>query len=70
MKEVKKVTYIEALKRIDEKAAQREIRKRIALALLQQCKDEGLTVDEVEMVCQEAVRRVKQATLRDGLTIG
>ena len=69
MEEAKKATWIEELKRVEERAARRETRKKIVLALLQQCKDEGLTVDEVEMLCKEVVIRAKGTTLRDGLTI-
>lgn len=69
MEEAKKATWIEELKRVEERAARRETRKKIVLALLQQCKDEGLTVDEVEMLCKEVVIRAKGTTLRGGLTI-
>lgn len=69
MEEAKKATWIEELERVEERAARRETRKKIALALLQQCKDEGLTVDEVEMLCKEVIIRAKGTTLRDGLTI-
>lgn len=43
--------------------------KEVALTLLQQCKGEGMTVSDVERICEIALAQVKATTLRDGLTL-
>lgn len=46
-----------------------EKKKKIVLALLQQCKDEGLTVKQVESVCETAAKVAGNVTsLRAGIT--
>lgn len=58
--------YLRELKIRDEK----ELKKRkIVLALLQQCKDEGLSVSDVNDICIRARYHALKASLRDGLTI-
>lgn len=53
----------EAKKEFEEK------KKKIVLALLQQCKDEGLTVKQVESVCETAAKVAGAVTsLRAGIT--
>lgn len=47
-----------------------ELKKRkIVLALLRQCKDEGLSVSDVNDICIRARYHALKASLRDGLTI-
>lgn len=58
--------HLHELKIRDEK----ELKKRkIVLALLRQCKDEGLSVSDVNDICSWARYQVLNATLRDGLTL-
>ena len=58
--------YLRELKIRDEK----ELKKRkIVLALLQQCKDEGLSVADVNDICMWARCQALKATLRDGLIL-
>ena len=40
-----------------------------APALLQQCKDEGMTVNDVADICKWATDKAQQATLRGGLAL-
>lgn len=49
--------------------AKTEKLEKIVLTLLQQCKDEGLTVSDLKLVCEMASRRVLDATLREGLAL-
>lgn len=49
--------------------AKAEKLEKIVLTLLQQCKDEGLTVSDVKHVCDVASGRALDATLHDGLTL-
>ena len=59
--------YLRALEIRDEKELQK---RKIVLALLQQCKDKGLSISDVNDICLWASRQVLTATLRDGLTLG
>jgi len=47
----------------------RQRKKKIVLALLQQCKDEGMTVNDVADICKWATDKAQQATLRGGLAL-
>lgn len=42
---------------------------KFALALLQQCKDKGLSIREVDTVIEIIKRRITETTLHDGLTL-
>ena len=44
-------------------------KRKIVLALLQQCKDEGLSVSDVNDICVWARCQALKATLRDGLIL-
>ena len=44
-------------------------KRKIVLALLQQCKDEGLSVSDVNDICVWARCQALEATLRDGLIL-
>lgn len=44
-------------------------KRKIVLALLQQCKDEGLSVADVNDICVWARCQALKATLRDGLIL-
>ena len=46
-----------------------EKEEKIVLALLKQCKDEGMTVDDVKRICDRAVLKAQKTTLREGLTL-
>ena len=57
---------LEDLKRRDERDAHL---KKFALALLQQCKDENLTMKELDSVVSTIKYYADRTTLRDGLTL-
>ena len=58
-----------AIDRICQKDEIRQRKKKIVLALLQQCKDEGMTVNDVADICNWATDKAQQATLRGGLAL-
>lgn len=61
---------MDALSKICEQYSKREERlEKIALALLEQCKSEGLSVSDVEDVCNSMVHHLSSTSLRDGLTL-
>lgn len=66
MKKLNDETLLENLRARDTK---RKACKKIALALLQQCKDEGLTVGDLECVFEIARSRGMETTLHAGLTL-
>lgn len=68
-REVKKVNDETLLENLRARDTKRKACKKIALALLQQCKDEGLTVGDLECVFEIARSRGMETTLRAGLTL-
>lgn len=58
------------LERLALKEDTKRKKKKVVLALLQQCKDEGMTVEDVEDICKRATYKARQTTLQGGLTLG
>lgn len=59
----------DALKDYDVRRARESHLKEFALALLQQCKDENLTMKELDSVIGTIKHYADRTTLRDGLTL-
>lgn len=68
-REVKKLNDETLLENLRARDTKRKACKKIALALLQQCKDEGLTVGDLECVFEIARSRGMETTLHAGLTL-
>ena len=62
----KEKEYLEDLKRRDARKAHL---KNFVLILLQQCKDENLTMEELDSVISAIKDYAEKTTLRDGLTL-
>ena len=69
MKEMDKEAQA-TLERLALKEDTKRKKKKVVLALLQQCKDEGMTVEDVEDICKWATYKARQTTLHGGLTLG
>lgn len=58
------------LEEADLRRSRAERRKKIVSALLEQCRDEGMTVQDVQVICKAAaIRAASSTTLRAGLAL-